>query len=141
MFFTAIAVCSNPIAIWAHDQLGANGIVFFFAKCVMVVGILPLIAMTVHAMRRFTVTASSSSLSVVRQGVFGSRLQNLDRKQIRDVGVESSGLQVNARLYWHLAIHAKDRVKTFTLMSGRDEREIAYVAALIHDAMGLTEDG
>ena len=97
-----------------HDQFGANGIVFFFAKCVMVVGILPLIAITVHAMRRFTVTASSSSLSVVRQGVFGSRLQNLDRKQIRDVGVESSGLQVNARLYWHLAIHATDQAKAFT---------------------------
>ncbi|MDA8563713.1 hypothetical protein N9L06_04590 [Mariniblastus sp.] len=113
---------------------------FFFAECVMVVGILSLIAMTVHATRRYTVPASPSDLSVVRKRIFGLRLQKFDRKQIRDIGVESSGLQVNARLYWHLAIHATDQAKAFTLMSGRDEREIAYVAALIRQVMGFKEN-
>ena len=140
LFFTLMTTCSYPIAIWMHSQFGANAIVFFAAKCVMVVGILPLIALTFYVTRRFTLTASSNDLSIVRRGIFGSRLQKIAQRQIGDIGVETNGLQVNDRLHWHLAVHAKDRAKTVKAMSGRDKQEIAYVAALIRHAMGINKN-
>ena len=41
----------------------------------------------------------------------------------------------------HLAIKSRNASETFTSMSGRDEKETAYVAALIDDQLGLEATG
>jgi hypothetical protein len=99
-----------------------------------------LVANTIYSTRWFRLNVNPSQITIERHGFLSDRSETISKENIRSVEMHDSGTKVNGRTYMDLAIKSSKPSESFTLMSGRDEREIAYVAALIHQTMGLVEE-
>ena len=136
LVFTLGAVPAAIVGMWKFD---ASFIVIPIALIGTLTGGGLLVANLLYSSRWFRLNVKPSQITIERHGFLSERTNRIPRENIRTVELKDSGAKVNGRTYMHLAIKSSKPSESLTLMSGRDEREIAYVAALIDQQMGLTD--
>lgn len=136
----ALALGSLPIAIYCTWNFGADLFVIPIALIGTMTGIAMLVVDRLYSTRWFRLDVTDSQIAIERHGFLSERVGSIAKEDIKGVVLKDSGTKVNGRTLMHLSIESRQRSETFTLMSGRDEREIAYVAALIHQTMSLSEN-
>ena len=139
MIGSLFAFGSIPAAVAAMVYLNAPWIVIPIAVIGTLTGMAMLVADRIYSTRWFHVIVDESRVTISRHGFLSEKTTTIAKEDVRSIALEGSGTRVNGRTYMHLAIKSRILSESFTLMSGRDEREIAYVAALIHQTMGLNE--
>ena len=137
---STFAFGSIPFAIIAILWFGFSFGLIVFAMIGTVMGAAMWVTDRLYTTRWFRLTVDESKITIQRHGFLSERVGSIGRENIKGVVLNDSGTKVNNRSYMQLAITSSKPSETFTLMSGRDEREIAYVAGLIHRAMGLYEN-
>jgi hypothetical protein len=136
----AFSLGSLPVAIACIWNFEASFIFIPIAIIGTFTGAGMLVANTIYSTRWFRLNVNPSQITIERHGFLSDRSETISKENIRSVEMHDSGTKVNGRTYMDLAIKSSKPSESFTLMSGRDEREIAYVAALIHQTMGLVEE-
>jgi len=129
-----------PGAIVGLLYLEASWFVVLVGLIFALFGIATLIVERMYSSRWFRLNANGALITIERHGFLGEKTVTIAKEDVRAITLKDSGTKVNARTYMHLAIKSRKASETFTLMSGHEEREIAYVAALIDDALGLSEN-
>ena len=136
----AFLLGSIPAAIIGIFSFGFSWVTIPFALVFTMIGAAMWGAERLYSTRWFRLTVNESQITIERHGFLSERVRSIAKENIKGVVLNDSGTKVNNRNFMQLAISCIKSSETFTLMSGRDEREIAYVAALIHRAMGLDEN-
>lgn len=131
------ALGSIPAAIAGTVYLDLGWIAVPLAMIGTMMGAAMLVVERMYSSRWFRLEVDDSQIKIERYGFLGARTETIFKDNVRAVTLKDSGTKVNSRAYMHLTIQSRKPSESFTLMSGRDEREIAHVAALLHDAMGL----
>ncbi len=126
---------SLPTAIACMLNFNADWIVVPIAMIGTLTGVAMWIADRLYSTRWFQLNVSKSQIKFERHGFLSARTGAISRENFRSVSMKDSGAKVNGRTYMHLVVESRLPSETFTLMSGRDEREIACIAGLIHHAM------
>ena len=132
---------SIPAAIAGILFLEASLIVIPFAAIGTLMGTVMLVIDRMYSTRWFRLNVKGSQVTIERHGFLSNKAVTIAKEDVRAITLEDSGTKVNGRTHMHLAIKSRNASETSTLMSGRDEREIAYVAALIDDQLGLEATG
>jgi hypothetical protein len=81
------------------------------------------------------VAVANGDLLIKRTGAFGTRRHELPAGSVRSIRVARSNVQVNDRYLQQLAIETTGR--TLRLFTGRDDAELAWVAAVLRRALRL----
>ncbi len=84
--------------------------------------------------RKVTIEIVGPTLMVLQTGLFGIKRHELPRSEIRTVMLGPSGMEVNDKLVLELQIQGSNK-KLLGLMSGRDERELAWMATVLRHAL------
>ena len=141
MIGSLFAFGSIPAAIAGILFLEASLIVIPFAAIGTLMGTVMLVIDRMYSTRWFRLNVKGSQVTIERHGFLSNKAVTIAKEDVRAITLEDSGTKVNGRTHMHLAIKSRNASETSTLMSGRDEREIAYVAALIDDQLGLEATG
>ena len=141
MIGSLFAFGSIPAAIAGILFLEASLIVIPFAAIGTLMGTVMLVIDRMYSTRWFRLNVKGSQVTIERHGFLSNKAVTIAQEDVRAITLEDSGTKVNGRTHMHLAIKSRNASETSTLMSGRDEREIAYVAALIDDQLGLEATG
>ena len=136
-----LALGSIPAAIIGVLGFDFSLVVIPMAVVATMIGVAMWSAVRLYVTRWFRLTVNESQITIERYGFLSDQARTISKENIKGVVLNDSGTKVNSRTYMQLAITSSKPSESFTLMSGRDEREIAYVAALIHRAMGFDENG
>jgi len=135
--FSFGALPAAIIGVWKFET---SFIVIPIAIIGTLTGMTMLVAERLYSSRWFRLEVNPSQITIERYGFLSERVATIRRENVRAVELKESGARVNGRIYMRLAIKSSKPSESFTLMAGRDEREIAYVAALIDQQMRLTEE-
>ena len=135
----AMALGSIPAAIVAILNFDSSWILIPIALVGTLMGVGMWVADRLYTSRWFRLAVDESQITIERHGFLSERVGSISKENIKGVVLKDSGAKVNNRTYMHLAITSSKSSESFTLMSGRDEREIAYVAGLIHRTLRLDE--
>ncbi|MDB2686016.1 hypothetical protein N9Y42_02290 [Mariniblastus sp.] len=128
---------------------GAIAVFLFFNEAIFAIAIAAIGTLTgtgmllvdrIYSTRWFQIILENSKITIQRNGFLSERVQTISRENFKSVVLKDSGTKVNGQTHMNLAIQSRKSKENFTLMSGRDVREIAYVAAMIHHAIGEVEE-
>jgi hypothetical protein len=84
--------------------------------------------------REAVIAVVGPTMMVLQTGLFGSRRREWPQSEIRTVMLGPSGMEVNDKPVLELQIQGKSQ-KLLGLMSGRDERELAWMATVLRHAL------
>ena len=139
-FALLFTFASFPIAIALMFAFGFDPMVFLVPLVTTLTGAGILISTTIYRTRRFNVRATDQKLTIERRGYWSDFDFEVERKELLDVLVADSGVRTNNKI--EMKLHIKcDSQPDFSMMYGRDEMEIGYVAALILQRMGRKSTG
>lgn len=89
--------------------------------------------------RRFRIEANSERLEVEVRGFLSDRDISLGRSEVLSVEIADSGTRLNNRMLECLRIRGTDG-QGISMMTGRDRRELVYVARLIRKRLASQDE-
>ena len=129
-----LTLASFPIAATLMFHFGFDIFGVIVPLITTITGVGMLLGMSVYRSRRFHIRATLQSLDIERRGYWSDFDFNVDRSQLLDVTPVDTTDRYNGKAMMALRIVC-DGQPDFQMMYGRDEMEIAYVAALILQRM------
>jgi hypothetical protein len=86
--------------------------------------------------REFHIVATERNLEIQREGFLSNKTFFIDSQDITKVDVKDSGTKIGDDTLYCVEVKGKGG-QSFTMMTGRDESELVYVARLIHQRMKI----
>ena len=117
------------------------GFELFFLIFTMVfsgMGAIIFFAHRISTTRNYQIVATSQKLDVTVNGFMPNQGLSATRPEILSVDVFDSGTQLNGKMLLCLKIKVKDK-RGLTMMTGRDSKELVYVARLIRQRIQLVD--
>lgn len=137
--FTAVF---TTLMIFADDRPGGSDLWFAIAFIAVfwVIGIGMLFGTLIAVKRRAIIDVvgfpPDAVLLMTRRGLFGMKQQEVSLDQIEAIRIDNSGMEVNNTPVKNLQIHRK-KGKKLGLLSGRDEEELRWIAAVLRYALDV----
>lgn len=128
-----------PVVIGCVFAFGIEAMLLLFALIMTLIFSALFVGLKVTSTRQFRVTATVDRLEIQRDGFLSGKTFAVLRPDILKVHVADSGVKVNNKTMYCLRVKSKS--KSFSLMTGRDEPELTYVARLICQRLTLTDAG
>ena len=125
-----------PAAIVAMFFVGFNPMFIVVPVFVTMAGAAMFSVHQFIATRNYVVTAMTDELNVEVLGFMANRRLSVSRPEIRSVEVVDSETKLNNRTLYCLRIREHNG-KGLTMMTGRDENDLVYVARLIHQQLRI----
>lgn len=135
-FAMVLTFLSFPITIALMLRFGFDLFMIVVPLFTTLMGIGMLVYLLINRTRRFHVRATDRVLSIQRRGYWSNYDFEVDRKDLLNVGPADSGVRTNGKMEMTLQVKC-DGQSNFSMMYGRDEMEIGYVAALVQQRMKL----
>ncbi|MBM3982843.1 MAG: hypothetical protein FJ304_21745 [Planctomycetes bacterium] len=103
------------------------------------IGVGVLLATIHNGRKRVVLAVVGDQLHTFETGPFGSRRRAFDRAALSDIACGPSNIKVNNRPLPQLQITKTDE-KSVGLMTGRDETELMWLATVLRQALGMSND-
>ena len=119
-------------------ELGKLGFILLWGTMFVGGGIAMFCIGLVAARRSVDIEIDATQLRVKRRGVFAEKSLLWARDGIERVRIVDSGTQVNSRRLYQLRIYPH-RDSHFSMMTGHDQADLAFVVTTIREALGMEE--
>ncbi len=123
-----------PVTIGFGLVIGFDFMFLLFSILSTIVGVALFVGLRTITTREFHITATDDQLEIRREGFLSNSFYTICRADLLKVDVSDSGAKVNNHSLYCVTVNGRN-AKTFSMMTGRDETELAYVAGLIHQQM------
>lgn len=128
-----------PLLIVLSLILGLDPFLILFATVFTLMGLVLFFLHRFVTTRNFKIVASDDNLEVKVRGFLSQRDVSICRGELQSLDVADSGTKINGRILYCLSVKALEG-KGISMMTGREEYELVYVAQLIHQRMKLAQD-
>ena len=131
---TTLAIVPIPAAIAAMFFVGFGLDQFCFAVFASIVGATMYFVHRFITSRNFLIEVTNRELDVKVRGFMTNHGLSATRDELESINVVDADLQLNGRSLYCVQIKVKNG-KSFMMMTGRDQKELVYVAGLIHQKL------
>ena len=128
-----------PLLIVLSLILGLDPFLILFALVFTLMGLVMFFIHRFVTTRKYKIVASDDRLEVEVRGFLSQRDVSIRRSELQSLDVADSDTKINGRILYCLRVKALEG-KGMSMMTGREENELVYVAQLIHQRMQFAQD-
>lgn len=128
-----------PAAITAMQFVGFEFMLFLFVIVFSCFGAAMFFIHRLATTRNYLIVATDQQLDIAVHGFMSGNGLSAARAEIISINVFDSGTKLNNETLLCLKVKVKDR-KGLTMMTGRNQKELLYVARLLHQRLKLDAD-
>jgi hypothetical protein len=136
LIWLSLSVLAACAVLFAGGPQGPLEPALAIVLSLVLIGIALLVASIAMARRRAVIAVVGDRLLVMLSGLFGSKRREWDRSELRDVRLGASGMVDHKSPVLQLQI-VPQKGKRYGMLTGRDEPELDWIAALLRRTLRL----